>query len=209
MKILTCIAISFILVMLWTSTSSYGQSSSDTDMKAYRDELIRRRDKSIADGTELDNHLSAFEQITWTSKWYQLIQLAEMEDYFLRDELTTCLFVYDDIFDKLPKELIAKIFDKKNKPAIQEFLKHYISFEKHETIVDIRAQGKLVNLQNEGLKFDFKVKMPKPGSEDIMVVFRNSGTVGGVMFSGNGTRLYGISLILYDFLPGTLDYFKD
>ena len=209
MKNLIGIAISFILVMLWTSTSSYGQSSSDADMKAYRDELIKRRDKSFAEGTEVANHLSAFEQIIWTTKWYKLIQLGEMEDYFRREELTTCLYVYDEIFDNLPNELITKMFDKKNKAAIQEFLKHYISFEKHETIVDIRAQGKLVNLKNEGLKFDFMVKVPEPGSGDIMVKFRDSGIVGGIKFSNTGNHPYGLVILLHDFLPGSLDYFKD
>ena len=207
MKNSISIAISFFLVFLWISIPIYGQSTLDPNMQAYKDYLIESRDKSIADGTNSSSHLYGFEKVYYTTKWYQLILLAEMEDYFLREELTTCLYVYDDIFDKLPKELTKKMFDKKNKVAIQEFLKHYISFEKYETIIDIAAAGNLTNLKNEKLKFELELSSPAPGK--IGKPIPGTLKISDVEFGLFGNNIFGVNILLVDFLPGTLDYFKD
>ena len=195
------------LVFLWISIPTSGQTSLDPNMQAYKDYLIENRDKSIAEGRSSTSHLESFEKVYYTTKWYQLILLAEMEDYFLREELTTCLYVYDDIFDKLPKELTKKMFDKKNKTAIQEFLKHYISFEKRETIIDIAAAGSLTNLKNEKLKFELELSSPSSGKVGKPIL----GTlkISDVEFGLSGNNSFGVDILLVDFLPGTLDYFKD
>lgn len=178
-------------------------------MQAYKDYLIESRDKSIAEGRNSTSHLYGFEKVYYRTKWYQLILLAEMEDYFLREELTICLYVYDDIFDKLPKGLTKKMFDKKNKTAIQEFLKRYISFEKHETIIDIAAAGNLTNLKNEKLKFEMQVISTAPGSKDKATLKRGSLKISDIEFGLFGNNIFGVDILLVDFLPGTLDYFKD
>ncbi len=209
MKNLMGSAISFILVMLWSSTPTVGQKALNPNMQAYKDYSIETRDRSIAEGRNDSSHLYGFEKIYYRTKWYQLILLAEMEDYFLRKELTTCLYVYDDIFDKLPKELNKKMFDKKNMVAIQEFLKHYISFEKHETIIDIAAAGSLANLKNEKLKFEMQVISTAPGATLKATLKPGSLKISDIEFGLFGNNIFGIDILLVDFLPGTLDYFKD
>jgi hypothetical protein len=155
--------------------------------------------------------LSAEGWDTYWSYWYQLITAAGMEDYYGSDDFIINFYVLDESFEKLPEALRKQMTDPKNKEKIQKFLKHYLcKSEPYKTFVDFAEVGNVKNLQGENINIKYQVgPMPEDDKRrhlsDILIL---TATANGIKLGIHGRQQHRIDVMLMDFLPGTLDYFK-
>jgi hypothetical protein len=155
--------------------------------------------------------LSAEGWETYWSYWYQLITAAGMEDYYSSPDFIINFYVLDESFEKLPDELRKKMTDPNNKEKIQKFLKHYLCISKpYETFVDFAMVGNIKNLHSQNINIQYQVG-PMPENDkrqhlsDILIL---KATANGVKLGLHGRQQKRIDVMLMDFFPGTLDYFK-
>jgi hypothetical protein len=148
---------------------------------------------------------------TYFSYWYQLITAAGMEDYYRSDDFIVNFYVLDESFEKLPEELRKQMTDPKNKEKIQKFLKHYLCIsEPYETFVDFAEVGNIKNLQGANINIKYQVA-PVPESDkrrSISDIGIKTATANGIKLGIHGRLNNQLSVMLLDFFPGTLDYFK-
>ena len=205
-----------ILIFLYQiSFTSLGQAVMDEYMLKQKATELEVWNESSSD-KKPPNALAAFRLSaegweTYFSYWYQLILAAGMEDYYRSDDFIVNFYVLDESFEKLPEELRKQMTDPKNKEKIQKFLKHYLCIsEPYETFVDFAEVGNIKNLQ--GVNINIKYQMsPIPENDnrryfsDIVI---KTATANGIKMGIHGRQNNELSVMLLDFFPGTLDYFK-
>lgn len=205
-----------ILVFLChLSLASSGQAVMDEYMLKKRANELEVWNESSSD-KKPPNALAAFRLSaegweTYFSYWYQLILAAGMEDYYRSDDFIVNFYVLDESFEKLPEELRKRMIDPKNKEKIQQFLKHYLCIsEPYETFVDFAEVGNINNLNGENINIKYQV-VPVPESDkrrSLSDIAIKTATANGIKLGIHGRQNNQLSVMLLDFFPGTLDYFK-
>jgi hypothetical protein len=197
------------------SVSGSGQAVMDEYMLKKRAYELEVWNSGSADKRPL-NALSAYRLSaegyeTYWSYWYQLITAARMEDYYGSDDYIINFYVLDESFEKLPEALRKQMTDPKNKDKIQQFLMHYLcKSEPYETFVDFAEVGNVKNLQGQNINIQYQVgPMPEDDKRrhlsDIII---EKATANGIKLGIHGRQQKRIDVMLMEFFPGTLDYFK-
>lgn len=205
-----------ILVFLCQiSLASLGQAVMDEYMLKKRASELQVWNESSSD-KRTPNALAAFRLSaegyeTYFSYWYQLIKAAGMEDYYDSDDFIINFYVQDESFEKLPEEMRKRMIDPKNREKIQKFLKHYLCIsEPYETFVDFAQVGNINNLNGQNINIKYQV-VPVPESDkrrSLSDIAIKTATANKVKFGLPFKVTNGYCILLYDFFPGTLDYFK-
>lgn len=205
----------FLAILCQLSYTGFSQAVMDEYMLKKRAYELEVWNSGSADKRPL-NALSAYRLSaegyeTYWSYWYQLITAAGMEDYYGSDDFIINFYVLDESFEKLPEALRKQMTDPKNKEKIQKFLKHYLcKSEAYETFVDFAEVGNVKNLQGQNINIQYQVgPMPEYDKRrhrsDIII---EKATANGVKLGIHGRQQNRIDVMLMDFFPGTLDYFK-
>lgn len=197
------------------SFASLGQAVMDEYMLKKRASELQVWNES-SPGERTPNALAAFRLSakgyeTYFSYWYQLIIAARMEDYYGSNDFIVNFYVLDESFEKLPEELRKRMIDPKNKEKIQQFLKHYLCIsEPYETFVDFAEVGNINNLNGQNINIQYQVG-PKPEDDNrrhLSDIIIEKATANGIKLGIHARQQNRIDVMLMDFFPGTLDYFK-
>lgn len=205
----------FILVFFCQlSFTSLGQAVMDEYMLKKRASELQAWNESSSD-KRTPNALAAFRLsaegwTTYFSNWYQLILAAGMEDYY-RSDFIINFYVLDESFEKLPEEMRKRMIDPKNKEKIQKFLKHYLCIsDPYETFVDFAEVGNIKNLNGENINIKYQVApvLESDKRRSLSDIAIKTATANGIKIGIHGRKNNQLSVMLLDFFPGTLDYFK-
>ncbi len=203
-----------LLFLYQISFTSLGQAVMDEYMlkqKATQLEILNTMGADKPMNALESFRLSTKGYATYFSYWYQLITAAGMEDYYRSDDFIVNFYVLDERFEQLPEDLRKRMIDPKNKEKIQKFLKHYLCIsEPYETFVDFAEVGNINNLNGENINIKYQV-VPVPESDkrrSLSDIAIKTATANKVKFGLPFKVTNGYCILLYDFFPGTLDYFK-
>lgn len=153
-----------------------------------------------------------YNRIPGLENWAKMIKIAGLEELMNRPDVVS-FYVWDGNFEKLPKELQKAMLDKKNSEKIKRFLFEYTLLSDAETIVDLNFKEDLKNINGKPVTFAWE-RIAKPEGDTTPTPDPRF-KAGKMHYNGIGlgtagmARNGGKTIELLEFLPGTLDIFKN